>query len=284
MSGSAPVRMIASDLDGTFLDPTGAVSPLNREAVRAAAEAGLHVVFATGRPPSWLSVLEELDLAHTVVVASNGALLYDIATRQVLQQHAMSNEVVLDLAERLRAALPGVVFGIQQNDRFGHEPGYFEGVSLTSVPDSVDRATVSRFLSGLVEGELSELVTAGEFVKVLVKHPTATAAEMAEVVEQVAGGEVTATYSMGGATGLLELSAPGISKATTLATYAESLGIDSAEVAAFGDMPNDLAMLHWAGRPHLMADHDPTMTELGFPVIGSNADDAVGRTILSWLP
>lgn len=283
MSGRSPVRMIASDLDGTFLDPTGAVSAVNRRAVREATDAGLHVVFATGRPPSWLSVLEDLDLAHTIVVASNGALLYDIATGEVLQQHAMSNEVVLELADRMREALPGVSFGIQQDHTFGHEPGYFDDVVLTSVPDTVDAATVARFRAGLVEGPLPELVAAGAFVKVLVKHPTASPARMAEVVEQVAGGEVTATYSMGHSTGLLELSAPGISKATTLATHAEELGVGASQVAAFGDMPNDLAMLHWAGHPHLMADHDPTMTDLGFPVIGSNADDAVGHTILGWL-
>ena len=85
-----------------------------------------------------------------------------------------------------------------------------------------DAATVARFRAGLVEGPLPELVAAGAFVKVLVKHPTASPARMAEVVEQVAGGEVTATYSMGHSTGLLELSAPGISKATTLAAGSTS--------------------------------------------------------------
>jgi hydroxymethylpyrimidine pyrophosphatase-like HAD family hydrolase len=56
---------------------------------------------------------------------------------------------------------------------------------------------------------------------------------------------------------MLELAVPGINKAVTLADYAASLGIDAADVVAFGDMPNDIEMLRWAGHGYAMASGHP---------------------------
>ena len=46
---------------------------------------------------------------------------------------------------------------------------------------------------------------------------------------------------------LIEISAVGVDKGATLAELATDLGIEPAEVLAFGDMPNDIPMLTWAG-------------------------------------
>ncbi len=68
-------RLVATDLDGTFLSPDGGVSAENRAAVQAAQEAGTYVVFVTGRPVRWLDVIQDLPGAHPTVIASNGAVL-----------------------------------------------------------------------------------------------------------------------------------------------------------------------------------------------------------------
>jgi len=39
-----------------------------------------------------------------------------------------------------------------------------------------------------------------------------------------------------------------------LTTLCRELGVPAAEVIAFGDMPNDLPMLAWAGRSYAMAN------------------------------
>jgi hydroxymethylpyrimidine pyrophosphatase-like HAD family hydrolase len=61
---------------------------------------------------------------------------------------------------------------------------------------------------------------------------------------------------------LLEVSALGVGKASALAELAAEHGIDAGEVVAFGDMPNDLDMLAWAGR--------------GYAVQGGHADVLAG--------
>ena len=63
----------------------------------------------------------------------------------------------------------------------------------------------------------------------------------AEVIGDI--GVVTAS----GGLELVEVSAPGVDKATTLALLCDERGIDAAQVVAFGDARNDIPLLAWAG-------------------------------------
>ena len=73
----------------------------------------------------------------------------------------------------------------------------------------------------------------------------------------------------------LEISAPGITKASGLALVCAELGIEPADVAAFGDMPNDLPMLGWAGRGVAVANAHPDVLAAADAVTASNVDDGV---------
>ena len=53
---------------------------------------------------------------------------------------------------------------------------------------------------------------------------------------------------------LVEVSRLGVSKAVALAELAAERGVAQADVVAFGDMPNDIEMLRWAGVGYAMAD------------------------------
>ncbi|NNG21204.1 HAD family phosphatase [Naumannella sp. ID2617S] len=264
---------MATDLDGTFLSPDGTVSAENARAVADAMAAGLLVVFATGRPPRWLSVLAELPVSHPIVVASNGALLWDLGDERALHSHPIDRRVARRAIRDLRAALPEVSFGFEQGMRFGAEPAYRIGWQPASELGD------PRFFTGDAE-ELS----AEPFVKLLIQHPALGSAELAARAAEVVGGALTLTWSsFSELPGLLEASAPGVTKARTLAAYAAELGVARGEVAAFGDMPNDRAMLEWAGQAYLMAQSHASLADLSATVIGSNAESAVGRTIRAWL-
>jgi hydroxymethylpyrimidine pyrophosphatase-like HAD family hydrolase len=75
-----------------------------------------------------------------------------------------------------------------------------------------------------------------------------------------------------------------VSKATTLARLCEGHGIDAAEVAAFGDMPNDLPMLMWAGRSYAVANAHPEVLAAVDVTVAANDDDGVARTIEELFP
>ena len=78
---------------------------------------------------------------------------------------------------------------------------------------------------------------------------------------------------------LLELSAPGVNKATILAILAERWGIDRADVVAFGDMPNDVELLRWAGLSYAVGDAHPLALEAADRRAPSIADDGVAQVV-----
>ena len=82
--------------------------------------------------------------------------------------------------------------------------------------------------------------------------------------------------------GLLEFSAPGVNKATGVSIVATQHGIERERVLAFGDMPNDMEMLAWAGMGVAMANAEPLVQDAADVVTTSNDDFGVARVLESW--
>jgi Cof subfamily protein (haloacid dehalogenase superfamily) len=264
-------RLIVTDLDGTFLSPDGSVSDLNSTAVMAAQRAGIPVVFATGRPVRWLDVIRDLPGAHPTVIASNGAALYDLGAGELLDRICLEPEVALEAVARVRAAIPDVTFAFESGTRFGYEPAY-----ASWPPDeSADPA--------IFVGRAEEIAREEDFVKMLIRQAFIRPDELLERVRAILGDLVTATHSASHDVGLVEVSAPGVSKASMLQRFCARLGVEASDVAAFGDMPNDVAMLSWAGMPHVVANAHPLLLTGSFAVVPANDESGVGRTIQNWL-
>lgn len=267
------VRLIATDLDGTLLDPSGRIAASEADAVRAASEAGIVVVVATGRPLRWLHVLEPIADADPLVVASNGAVVYDLHADEVVRSHALPRDLIGTLAEDLRSGLPGLLFALEEGHRFSTEASWSHTLPDGSRTPAQEETVTARAAWPDV------LASAGDVVKFLALHPDADPDDLLARADAIVAGRAEVTHSVvTGRRALLEISASGISKAATIAELAAERGIAPAQVAAFGDMPNDLAMLEYAGMPFVMANGHPALRER-FPVIGSNAEGGVGGEI-----
>jgi Cof subfamily protein (haloacid dehalogenase superfamily) len=270
-SGSG-IRLLASDLDGTLLRSDGTVSQASRDALAAAEAAGLVVAFVTGRPPRWLHEVADATGHAGVAVSANGAVIYDLHTETVLNAHPIEVALLGKVTSLLREAIPEVAFGLEQGLSFAYEPSYRHDWDIAPATDRSGRP-----LPHITVGELPALLGAPA-VKLLAKGRGLLADEFMDRVEEVVGDLVTVTRS--GHSPLVEISAPGITKASGLAALAESRGVDRQAVAAVGDMPNDVPMLRWAGRSYAVANAHPTAKAAADTVLAeSNDEDAVARLI-----
>lgn len=266
------VRMLASDLDGTLLRSDGTVSQASRDALAAAEASGLVVAFVTGRPPRWLHEVADATGHTGVAISANGAVTYDLHTETVLASHQLEVELLNQVTELLREAIPEIAFGLEQGLSFAHEPNYRHDWDIAPPTDRSGRP-----LPKVTVAELPELL-ARPAVKLLARGRGLLADEFMDRVEQVVGDLVTVTRS--GHSPLVEISAPGITKASGLATLASSRGIAQQHVAAVGDMPNDVPMLLWAGRSYAVANaHPAAQAAAGEVLAESNDEDAVARLI-----
>jgi len=73
----------------------------------------------------------------------------------------------------------------------------------------------------------------------------------------------------------VEVTAAGVNKAAGLAEVAAEHGIDAADVIAFGDYPNDVPMLAWAGPGVAVANAHAEVLAIADEVTASNDEDGV---------
>jgi len=119
----------------------------------------------------------------------------------------------------------------------------------------------------------------GPLTKLLVRHEDRTSDDLLAAARAAVGDLAELTHSTPSGGALLEISASGVSKATTLARFCAGRGIDAADVLAFGDMPNDLPLLAWAGTPYAVANAHPDVLAAVERHTASNDDDGVAHVL-----
>ncbi len=101
--------------------------------------------------------------------------------------------------------------------------------------------------------------------------------ELLVVARGLVGDLVEPTHSNG--RGLVEMGPIGVTKGSALAAMAAELGVDRVDVVAFGDMPNDLPMLAWAGNSYAVANAHPDVLAAVELKTASNDDDGVALVL-----
>lgn len=254
-------RLVATDLDGTLVRSDGTVSAYTREVLAELDRRGVPVVFVTGRPLRWAEDVFEYVGAHGLAIVSNGGLVWDVAHSAVHLLRPIEREVGLEVCGLIRDAVPGSAFAVETLDGIALEPEFLERHPL---PQEARRGPVE---------ELFEEPA----IKLLARHEELPAQEFWDRTLLAVGGRAVVTWSS--TTALLEISGAGVTKASTLALLCADHGVAPEDVIAFGDMPNDLPMLGWAGTSYAMADAHPTVTAAADHVAPGHDDDGVARVL-----
>lgn len=261
----AQPRIVATDLDGTALRSDGTISARTAAAFARVEEAGALLVFVTGRPPRWMSAVAAATGHRGLAICANGALLYDLHTESIVESHMIQPHVLREVVTRLRAHVPELSFLVEYEGGFARESDFRLA--------GLDRDRTA--LAGRCVGTAT--LTSRPCAKLLALHPRMGADALQETVHELVGHLVTATHSS--EHGLVEMSAQGVTKASALAAFAAARRVKPQEVIAFGDMPNDLPMLAWAGTSYAVANAHPRVLAAVDHVTTANNDDGVARVL-----
>jgi Cof subfamily protein (haloacid dehalogenase superfamily) len=268
-ASTVPPRLIATDLDGTLLRDDKSVSPRTVAALAAAEEAGIEVFFVTGRPARWMDVVSDHVHGHGLAICGNGAAVVDLhgGAHRFVKVRELARENALDAVRLLRDAAPGTVYAIEQTYGFNQEPDYPK--LHMEVPDILLSAEELLGPAGPLPDE--------PVLKILAYHPTLDPDAFLTLARLALGDRANVTRSSPSA--LLEISGPGVSKASTLALCCAERGISHEQVVAFGDMPNDVEMLTWAGRSYAMGNAHPDVIAAASGRTVANNEDGVAVVI-----
>ncbi|MFI0156374.1 Cof-type HAD-IIB family hydrolase [Streptomyces lydicus] len=280
---SVAPRLIATDLDGTLLHDDKTVSDRTIAALAAAEQAGIEVFFVTGRPARWMGVVSDHVHGHGLAICANGAAVVDLHRGgRIVEVSPLERTIALDVVDALRNAAPGTSFAVERTSGIHYEPQY---PPLLLDPAAVV-APAEKLLAEDFVTPLSATGSAGDpapafpdqpVIKLLAHHPDLEPDAFLALARTAAGH--LASFTRSSPTALLEISGPGVSKAGTLAHCCAERGISPEEVVAFGDMPNDMEMLAWAGTSYAMANAHPEVLAATTGRTASNNDDGVAIVI-----
>ena len=255
------IKLIATDMDGTFLDGKGAYDKQRFDRVLSQlSEQDIHFVAASGRQ---LLALEAMFSAFTdriIFVAENGGIVK--YQDQILFEEKMPFDQVLAIAEFVRLSdfiegdsvlLSGAKgsYILETADVHARKKAamYYENIQIVSdfstVVDDILKLTVSFKPETVLEGE-------------------------AWLNAQLMGARAVTTGLAS-----IDIIPSGISKETGLSHLAEKFKIQPSEILAFGDNLNDLEMLTYAGTSFAMLNARDEVKAVADEVIGHHDDAAV---------
>lgn len=263
--------LVATDLDHTLLLPDGKVGARTRAALDRVRAAGTVVVPVTARQPIGLTDIATAAGFDGWALCSNGAFSYHLATGDVGFATTLDPAVQRELAYALTAARPGVRFASVR----GHAAEGF--LAQEGYPALAGHGDHKRDPATMEIGTLDE-VCAEPALKLVAREPDTPPAETLAALEGLGLTGFTATRS--GAP-FVEIAHPDVTKASGLARFCAAHGIARERVVAFGDAPNDVAMLEWAGLGVAVGNADAEARAAADIVLaGTNADEAVAEWLL----
>lgn len=263
------VKLIALDLDGTLLDPSGRMTEGTKAAIASARQAGLRVVLSTGRPiPEAIWFAGEAG-CDDLISCLGGAALVSGRTGEVLRRQDVpepsgsralelclnrnielmifaGNEILLDpfSKESLLRTYPYRVFhdhAVVVDDPLAYQEEH--GLPLTKIHGDWNRPN----------------------------YPL-------EELKRLPGVELTASNDHD-----FELVPEGVDKGRTLALLAMMYGVALQDCAAVGDSDNDLAMLRAVGTPIAMGNACQAVKDAAIRVTESNGAEGAAKAILNCL-
>lgn len=257
-------------MDGTLLDPEGALSPRDRAALARLQAAGVELVLATGRLDLMaLRFADELGVTAPIV-ACNGALIRDPVSRALIHAEWIAPAAVARARRQLQArGHPHLVYTA---DRIYHSAGSPRVARLER--DNAGARPEHRVPFSPLE-ELDRLAAAPPVLKLLVtgvgEH------DLAELEASLGGPGGLALVSP--ERGAIDVTAGGTSKGAGLEVLARRRGKDLARAIAFGDSHNDVSMLERCGLPIAMGNAEPEVKRVAAFVTRSNAEAGIAHAI-----
>jgi len=287
--------LVATDVDGTLLDPADRVTPRTIAVLDRAAAAGVGLVLVTGRPPRWIPpIVAQVGVAGLTVCA-NGAVVYDVAADRIVSARTLDAATLADLAATVATLTGGKVISEELGKKLDAAtladlavlvatvlPRAGLAVELVHPEPSFMAEPSYRHAWVGSDHEIrprAELVTRPA-VKMLVRDTRMRSEEIVAALAPAVGSAVDLTFSHPG--GLVEISAPGVTKAAGLAEVAAAVGVEASDVVAFGDMPNDLEMLQWVGHGVAMGNAHPALKDVADEVTATNAEDGLALVLERW--
>ena len=269
------IKLIATDMDGTLLDPKGQVDlPRLEKLLDQLEERGIRFVIATGNEIHRVKQLLGHLTERVVLIVANGARIFE--GNQLLQAQTWDDDMVNRALEFFKDRECQDQFVVtSMNGGFVKEGTVFTQLENFMTPEMIElfyqrMNFVEELESHLFGGVLKMSLVVGE----------ERSDSVLEEINQLFNGHVQAVSSGYGCIDILQ---SGIHKAWGLQELLKRWDIKAEEIMAFGDSENDVEMLQLAGIAYAMENADDKAKAVATDFAPSNSQAGVYQVLEDWL-
>ena len=269
------IKLIATDMDGTLLDPKGQVDlPRLEKILDQLEERGIRFVIATGNEIHRVKQLLGHLTERVVLIVANGARIFE--GNQLLQAQTWDDDMVNQALEFFK--------GRECQDQFvvtSMNGGFVkEGTVFTELENFMTPEMIELFYQRMNFVEELESHLFGGVLKMSLVVGEERSDSVLEEINHLFNGYVQAVSSGYGCIDILQ---SGIHKAWGLQELLKRWDIKAEEIMAFGDSENDVEMLQLAGIAYAMENADDKAKAVATDFAPSNSQAGVYQVLEDWL-
>ena len=269
------IRVIATDMDGTLLDPKGQLDlPRLEKILDKLDQCDIRFVIATGNEVHRMRQLLGHLAERVVLVVANGARIFE--NNELIQAQTWDDAIV----DRALAHFKGRECQDQfvvtaMNGGFVKEGTVFTELDKFMTPEMIEQLYqrmnfVDEFDPNLFGGVLKMSMVVGE----------ERSESVLQEINDLFDGHVRAVSSGYGCIDILQ---DGIHKAWGLVELLKRWNLKPEQIMAFGDSENDIEMLELAGISYAMENAEEAVKRVATKVAPANSQAGVYKVLENWL-
>lgn len=264
-----PIRLIATDIDGTLLNSHGVLPPENLQAIQAAQQLGITVAIASGRfPENVYCLLQHYGLVCPILGTNGGRIvdenLRPLAEHPMTTRAAVAVQTVLDQAGADYFAF-GSNFVCSSNPAMRHHSELSDGEKITALGLSYRHGP-----------EAARESCARDNIYKFFVCDNVPFAPLRAALGKIEGISLTQSSPRN-----IEVMPEGVDKGQGVKEFAGLLGVPLSQVMTLGDQENDIPMLRTAGYGVAMGNASPETKAAAAFVTGTN-DKAGFAAAVRW--
>ena len=272
---STPIRLIASDIDGTLLNPQFQISKDDLTALERAHAAGIEIVLVTGRRHNFaLPIAKQLGF-DLWLISSNGAITRSLSG-ETFHRDLMPRETCRELCTAMQAFRGNTVLTFDKETK---------GAIVLEHLDDLN-ASIRRWL----EKNMAYIEFVVPIEQALTADPVqsmfcGSMARMSEALRALEGSgmgnriTILRTEYPDRNLSMIDVLNAGCSKGHALQRWAAHRGLGREQVMAIGDNHNDVEMLEFAGLPVIMGNACEELRGRGWTVTLGNDQCGVAAAV-----
>ncbi len=272
------IKLVALDLDGTLFNDKLEITDENKRAIRAAVDAGTHVIISTGRPYVAMPIDKIAELGIRYAITSNGGGIYRLPEKECVFSRCMPPEVIVPIIRHLQTKeiqYDAFIGGI----RYRESNRQYIVDRLTQFPEATRQLvrTNATFVDDLADFIETRDLDVEKMTINFYPLPDGTYKDRDDVwkylsatpqITALCGGYMNMEYTLAGTT-----------KAMGLRFLADMLGVPMESTMAVGDTQNDADIMQAAAIGVAMGNASNDIKTIADFVSKSNNDSGVAYAI-----